>query len=79
MLSSVTRLSADQYPFPLERLATYVFDLHIEALVPIRIQRLLDDARSLRLFSIGRRDRERVRESWCTPLAHARVPYPLLP
>jgi len=38
-------------------------DVHVEALVPVRVQRLLDDARGARLLAIDRGHGEGVREA----------------
>ena len=39
------------------------YDPHIETLVPVRVQSLLDDTSCVRLLSVDRDDRERVRKT----------------
>lgn len=38
-------------------------DVQVEALIPIRVQRFLDDGRGSSLLSVDRDDGERIRES----------------
>jgi hypothetical protein len=43
-----------------------MYDVHVEALVPVGVQRLLDDARGARLLAIDRGHGEGVRKACST-------------
>lgn len=57
MLSSFTRLSSDQH---IPEIPLCKSGVHVEALVPIWVQRLLDYDRCLRLLPVDGRDSERI-------------------
>lgn len=65
MLSSVARLSLPISVLPPRMCKLYRRHLHVKALVPVRVQRLLDDARGPRLLAANRGDGEGIREA-CT-------------
>ena len=61
MLSSFARLSPDQYPLFLCHLTSG--HIHVEALIPVRVQRPLADRCRLGLLAIDGGDGERIGET----------------
>jgi hypothetical protein len=56
-----------------------VGSVHIERLIPVRIQRLLDNARRMGLLSIDRDDRKWIRQSEHVSLGEAICGYDCVP